>query len=96
MKRFHRLIGRRRAKKRVIDEEYGMVSYDDSTIERASRIITAVISSMLPVLTIYILNILDTLEKRIGFTAGMTALFAACMAYFTTAKRVEILVATAT
>ncbi|KAI0167330.1 hypothetical protein BJ166DRAFT_610086 [Pestalotiopsis sp. NC0098] len=96
LKHYHRFWGHRRQNKHVIDEESGMTSYRDESIEKASRIITAAVSSVLPVMTIYILNILDTNNKRIGFTAAMTSLFAACLAWFTHATKVEILSATAT
>lgn len=93
----HRLLGPAMHVKEIkIDTESGLAVYDnDSAIRKASRLVTATISSVVPVMTIYVLNVLNTTEKRIGFTAAMTALIAGYLTFFTNASRVEVLSATA-
>lgn len=54
------------------------------------------IASLMPVLTIAVLNQIQSTNNRILMTAVITALFAGAIAAFTQAKRVEIIAATAT
>ncbi len=56
---YHYLCGHCRISKRgVINEEPSLVSYSDSAVDKASRITTGIITSVIPVLAIYILNLL--------------------------------------
>ncbi|KAF5588598.1 uncharacterized protein FSUBG_11455 [Fusarium subglutinans] len=93
---FHLSFGQRMKVGRVIDEESGYVTYQDARIIRLTSIIVTVIAAILPPLTILVLNGRPTTNQRIGFTVLFTAIFAGILAYFSKAKRVEILVATAT
>jgi VIT1/CCC1 family predicted Fe2+/Mn2+ transporter len=93
---FHNMFFHRFNLGRIIDPHTGLVSYKDSSIVRLSNIVVTVIASMLPPLTILILNIPSTTTMRIGLTVLFTALFAIVLAYFSKARRVEILAATAT
>ena len=93
---FHRTIGEKLGTGEVIDEESRYVSYQDSTISKMSNVIVTVIASVLPPLTVLALNSLPTTISRIGLTVVFTALFAGILGCFSTAKRAEILVATAT
>ena len=93
---YHRLIGHRLKTGQVIDSEAGDVSYDKRKIERASTMIATILSPMFPVLTIFVLNVLQSTNARIGLTALFTAVFALVLAKFSSAKRVEIFAATST
>ncbi|KAF5549756.1 hypothetical protein FNAPI_7932 [Fusarium napiforme] len=93
---FHLAFGQRMKVGHVIDEESGYVTYQDARIIRLTSIIVTVIAAILPPLTILVLNGRPTTNQRIGFTVLFTAIFAGILAYFSKAKRVEILVATAT
>ncbi|KAJ9414947.1 hypothetical protein QL093DRAFT_2121442 [Fusarium oxysporum] len=93
---FHRLCGERLNAARVVDVESGLASYSDSSLVRASNLFTVIVSSALPVLTIFALNSLETTAQRIGLTVVFTVLFAVILELFTNAKRVEIFAATAT
>lgn len=93
---FHRKLGKKMNMGQVIDEESSYVTYQDAGIVKLTSIIVTVIAAILPPLTILALNGLSTTNKRIGLTVFFTAVFAAILAYFSKAKRVEILVATAT
>lgn len=92
---FHRLIGQKNKTGTVVDEESGMVSYSDSGMSRASNIVSLMVSSVVPVLTIFALNSVKTTNVRIGLTMLFTAAFAGLLAIFSNAKRVEIFSATA-
>lgn len=92
---YHFLLGRRARKRHVIDEESELVSYKDSTIDKAAGIITVIAASIIPVVTIYVLNLLRSTEARVGVTALMTAFFAMMLAIFSKSRRIEIFAATA-
>ncbi|KAI1129110.1 hypothetical protein F5Y10DRAFT_264425 [Nemania abortiva] len=108
---FHRLFGEKDEKSggagdsdlrsgpkfgRIVDEEAGLTSYSESALGRASGIVTLVISTTLPVLAIFILDLLPDKKTRIGLTVVFTALFATLLAVFSSARRAEIFAATAT
>jgi hypothetical protein len=92
---WHKIFGRR-MKKRIIDQRTNMVSYDDAKLHMASDIFALVISSILPVATIFALNQVDTTNKRLGLTVVFTALFAIFLGLFKSAKRAAMFAATAT
>ncbi|KAJ4260897.1 hypothetical protein NW757_001285 [Fusarium falciforme] len=93
---FHRAIGDRMKVGKVIDEGSGIMTYRDSNIVKTINFIVTVIATVLPPLTILVLNSVDKTKVRIGLTVLFTAIFAIILAAFSKAKRVEILVATAT
>ncbi|KAI3390439.1 hypothetical protein diail_9645 [Diaporthe ilicicola] len=96
---FHRFVGEKMKIGTVIDEEASLVSYSDSKLSRASNVVALVMSSVLPVMTIFVLNTVNTTNQRIGLTMLFTAVFAALLGTFlsfSNAKTVEIFGATAT
>ena len=93
---YHRLIGHRLKTGKVVDSEAGSVSYDKRKIDGASTMIATILSTMFPVLTIFVLNVLQSTNARIGLTALFTLVFALVLARFSSAKRVEIFAATPT
>ncbi|KAM7188458.1 hypothetical protein V8F33_010608 [Rhypophila sp. PSN 637] len=100
---FHRLCGGRRSGIRsdkrfgkLVDEEAQLRSYSNSKLQKTSQIISVVVSSTLPVVTIFVLNSLDTTTKRLGLTVLFTGVFGILLAFFSSAKRAEIFAATAT
>jgi hypothetical protein len=65
-------------------------------MDKASNMIAVIVASTLPVLTIFVLNSVDSTTDRIGWTVFFTAVFAAILALFSSAKRAELFAATAT
>lgn len=57
---YHRHIGHRLQTGKLIDEETGTRSYDPKRIGKASAVVATVLSAVLPVLTIFALNRLET------------------------------------
>ncbi|RYP61452.1 hypothetical protein DL771_010130 [Monosporascus sp. 5C6A] len=94
-KLYHRAIGKHFEGGKTF-RDFGVHSYSSSRIRRASSGILVIVASMMPVLTIFILNEISSTNARIGVTAAMTALFAFFMAVVSHGKKSEILVATAT
>ncbi|KAE9372811.1 hypothetical protein N431DRAFT_339092 [Stipitochalara longipes BDJ] len=93
---YHKYIGHRLQTGKVLDEETGSRSYDSEKINTASNVIATVLSAILPVLTIFVLNLLETTNQRIGLTVLFTAVFALMLVTFSSTRRVEIFAATAT
>lgn len=93
---FHRFWGEKHKLGKVVDEESGLMSYDDSKINTASTVFATVLSSTLPVITILVLYVVKNTMKRIYITLGFTVAFAAILAMCSSARRVEIFAATAT
>ena len=93
---YHRTIGYYIGTGQKRDARTGHTSYSNSSINRVSNVITTILASLIPVLTIYILNQLSSVNLRIGVTAALTAAFALTLATFSSASRVEIFMATAT
>lgn len=92
----HRLHCFSRYSGKVLDPETGLTSYDESKLNTAGMIIATVLSSILPVVSIFVLYIVHNTFARIGITIGFTGCFAAILAIFSSARRVEIFAATAT
>jgi hypothetical protein len=95
-KPFHSCIGRRCGAGTIIDEESGLTSYAESRVVQAGTLITTVISSILPIVTILVLYKIQTPYGRIWASIGFTVAFSILLAIFSNARRVEILAATAT
>ncbi|KAK3380610.1 hypothetical protein B0T24DRAFT_197557 [Lasiosphaeria ovina] len=93
---FDRVLGRYIGCGVVVDDQTGDRSYSSDGVNRASNIIAAAVASALPVLAIYVLNGISSVERRIGATAGFTVAFAVLMGYFSSATRAEMIAATAT
>ena len=89
-------IGRHIGSGEVIDAQSGDKSYSSNSVNRASNTITAALASAVPVLSIFALNRIDSVDVRIGVTAAFTTFFALMMGIFSSAKRAEMIAATAT
>ena len=93
---YHRTIGHRLGTGKNVDEVTRHTSYSDPSIHRATIVITTIVASLLPILTIYALNQIPSTNERIGVAAAFTAAFAFLIGLFSSARRVEIFAATAT
>jgi len=91
---FHYLVWHRA--KQPYDPESGLVSYEQSHLLRFTSFITTVIASLLPILSIVILYYVQSMEERPGIIAIFTLITSLCLRGFTTAKRSDIFIATAT
>lgn len=93
---YHRIFGQRLGTGESLDTATGHTSYSSPGISKISGIIATILASVLPVLTIYVLNQLSSANLRLGVTAAFTAAFAFIINVFSSAKRVDIFMATAT
>ncbi|KAL9038326.1 MAG: hypothetical protein Q9214_005323, partial [Letrouitia sp. 1 TL-2023] len=93
---YHRLLGQSLGTGENLDKATGHTSYSSPSISKTSNVITTILASLLPVLTIFVLNQLSSTNLRIGITALFTATFSFMITLFSSAKRVEIIMATAT
>lgn len=95
LRTYRHLLGHRINTSQAVDTDTSHTLYSASRISKASSLITTVLASTLPVLTILVLSRLDSTDARIGVTAGFTALVALVIAVFSDAKRIEVFAATA-
>lgn len=79
-----------------MDLESGLKSYDESRLHVVGTVVATILSSMLPVVSIFVLYVLESTYARLGMTVAFTGCFAAILAIFSSARRVEIFAATAT
>ncbi|CAG7555220.1 unnamed protein product [Fusarium equiseti] len=93
---FHRIFNQKIKTGRIVDVESELTSYSDSNLIKASNLVAVMVSSALPVLTIFVLNSLPSTTLRLGLTVLFTVVFAVVLELFTSAKRIEIFAATAT
>ena len=93
---YHHLVGQTVGTGQTLDTATGHTSYSSPSISRISNIITIILASILPVLSIYVLDQLSTVNQRIWVSAALTAAFAFTIAVFSSARRVDIFLATAT
>lgn len=69
--------------------------YDEKRIARVGDAIVATFSAALPTVAILVLYFVKSMLNRIGLVVVFTSVFAAALAIFTNAKRIEIFSATA-
>lgn len=96
LRAYHHFVGDRLNTGETVDEISRHTSYSRSVVSRISNFGTTILACIIPVLTIFVLNILPSTNTRILVTLGFTVLFATVLAIFSNAKRVEIFAATAT
>jgi len=88
---FHKRIGHRFKSR---DESTSLFEYRDSKINDAAHTISIILSSLLPPASIFALYYVHRTPIRLGLIMIFSAIFTACLAIFTSAKRVEIFAAT--
>lgn len=69
--------------------------YDDSKIERVTKVLGTIFSSLAPLVSIIVLSFINNLKIRLGLVCVFTFLFSGCLAIATQARRVEVFAATA-
>jgi hypothetical protein len=82
--------------KQPYDPESGLVSYERGHLLRCTSFITTVIASLLPIASVVVLYYVQSMKARLGIIAIFTLITSLCLRGFTTAKRTDIFIATAT
>jgi len=78
----------------VEGEEGEETQYSDRTLNRLVLSVTLLVSSLLPPVSIIVLNYIKKTVWRLAFTLLFSVVFNVCLAVFTAAKRSEIFAAT--
>jgi hypothetical protein len=90
---FHKLVGNRyRASQ---DTDLHAVHYREEYMMMSTSILSTVLSSLLPIVSIIVPYLVESVPKRLGIVAIFTAAFSLTPTIITTAKRPEISAATA-
>ena len=72
-----------------------LVTYSDDSIFLFTRLVIILVACLLPVVSIVILYLVESLPKRLGLIGGFTAAFSLCLGCLTKAKVSEIFTAIA-
>lgn len=73
----------------------GTVIYDDDKLRGMTRGISTVLACMLPVLSIIVLYVVQSMSKRLGIISVFTCLFSISLVTMTNAQMADIFAATA-
>ncbi|KAF2741505.1 hypothetical protein EJ04DRAFT_547840 [Polyplosphaeria fusca] len=94
---FHRLVGWRVRMKKPKDEEStpNTVVYSQVGLERISRVMITAMASSLPILSIVVLYVINSMSKRLAMIGVFTVIFAIVLGFLTSGKPIEIFSATA-
>lgn len=88
---FHKIVGQR-----YKDDTSGSVyHYQDRHLEYPASVISTVLASMLPVISIVVLYLVTSMSTRLAILASFTALFSSALALIAKGRRVEVFAATA-
>ena len=88
---YHLCLGKHVHKPRVFS---GVANYEDSAIQKVLDLLLIAVSSLFPIASITVLYYVSDMRIRLAIIAATTASFSLCLAFATTAKRVEIFAAT--
>jgi hypothetical protein len=91
LKRFFRYSKRRLERSRV----NGMKGYDDEKFLQITYLITSIIASLIPSISIITLYYIKSTIARLGMLAVFNLLISVCLTAFTTARRADIFAITA-
>jgi hypothetical protein len=78
----------------VVEDDRGETEYSERLLNRLVLSVTLLVSSLLPTVSIIVLNYIGPPIWRLVFTLFFSVVFNVCLAVFTTAKRSEIFAAT--
>lgn len=92
---FDRVWGNRRKNPILADPDSGIVEYDNSRLNSLSNAVSVTFASLVPTVSVLVLNYVCSTQTRLGLLILFTALFSAALATFTTAKKIEIFSAVA-
>lgn len=90
VKRFHVMFGRRLLEE---DAEFGGHMYSGAALEKLAFYISILFASLLPTSSIIALYYIPVLIWRLIFIGLWSATFSVCLAFFTSATRIEIFTA---
>lgn len=74
---------------------HGVVGYQDSTVYLITFWITSILASLIPIASIVVLYVVQSMTARLGIIAAFNVLVSLCLVGFTSAKRAEIFAITA-
>ncbi len=97
LRSYHQLIGRRKKIRKCSNPnaDADLFHYDDDRLEVPATVISTVLASLLPTLSIVVLYIVHNMPARLALVAALTTIFSVGVAVLTKARRVDIFAATA-
>ena len=92
---FDRAWGNRRKNPIPVDPDSGIVEYDNSRLNVISNAVSVTFASLVPTVSVLILNQVGPTKIKLGLVVVFTAVFSAALAAFTSARKIEIFSAVA-
>ena len=92
---FDRVWGNRRKNPITVDPDSGIVEYDNSRLSSISSAVSVTFASLVPTVSVLILNEVGPTKIKLGLLVVFTATFSAALAAFTSARKIEIFSAVA-
>lgn len=93
---FHDLVGRwYKSPPGTEGADRTVVHYDDARLQTPAVVLSTFLASLLPVLSIVVLYLVESMPERLAIVAVFTSTFSVALALVTTATRVETFAATA-
>lgn len=83
------------AGRRKPSSDNGLVGYEESTLLRLTYNITSALASLLPIFSIAVLSVVQSLKLRLAIIAVFNLVLFVCLTTLTTAKRTDVFAVTA-
>ena len=87
---YDKVWGNRRKKPITVDPDSGIVEYEDTRLTAISNAVGVMFASLVPTISVLVLYFIKNMLVRIGLLVVFTAVFAAALAVFTKARKIEI------
>lgn len=87
---YDKIWGHRRKEPINEDPDSGIVDYEDTRLAVISNAVAVIFASLVPTVSVLVLYFIKNMLVRIGLLVLFTAVFAAALALFTNARKIEI------
>ena len=87
---YDKIWGNRRKTPITEDPDSGIVEYEDTRLTAISNAVGVIFASLVPTISVLVLYFIQNMLVRIGLLVVFTAVFAAALAVFTKARKIEI------
>ena len=87
---YDKVWGNRKKEPIAGDPDSGIVEYEDTRLAAISNAVGVIFASLVPTVSVLVLYFIKNMLVRIGLLVVFTAVFAAALALFTNARKIEI------
>jgi hypothetical protein len=91
---YHRYFGRKHKQPVSLNLGDGMFEYSDKTVRQATRFVSTLLASVIPLLSVTILYTVQSNILRLGIVTVLSSLFSVTLSLTTNARGIEVFAAT--